>query len=134
MEDKAARGKVLVVDDDTIALTITRERLERAGYEVITRNEALGTSMVVALEKPDVVLLDYKMPGMTGDVLARLLGNNPSTVATAIIFHSGEDLSFLQERARNLRVIGAIAKTSNERIFLAQFERLFARAHKRDPQ
>jgi PleD family two-component response regulator len=121
------RGKVLIVDDDPVVLKVTRDRLERAGYDVRTRSEALGTSVIVAIEKPDVVLLDYSMPGMSGDILAKLLESNPSTRKAAIIFHSGEDLAFLQSRAQALGVTGAIAKTDSERVFLAQFERLFAR-------
>jgi CheY-like chemotaxis protein len=121
------RGKVLVVDDDPVALKVTRARLERAGYGVITRSEALGTSVMVATEKPDVVLLDYRMPGMTGDILARLLEGNPSTRRAAIIFHSSEDLAFLQDRAKQLGVAGAIAKTDSDPVFIAQFERLFGR-------
>ncbi len=130
-EKAPARGKILVVDDDPVAVQLTRDRLERAGFHVVTRTEALGTSLAVAVEKPDVVLLDFRMPGMSGDVLAKLLERNPATRGTAIVFHSGEDLSFVQARAKELGVAGAIAKTDNERVFLAQFDRLFARTHPR---
>ena len=50
------RGKVVVVDDDPIALRILCARLEGAGYTVIPRIEPLGTSQVIADEQPDVEL------------------------------------------------------------------------------
>lgn len=122
-----SRGKVLVVDDDQVALKVTRARLEGAGFEVITRSEAIGTSLVVSKEKPNLILLDFRMPGMTGDVLAKVLGESSLTKATPVIFHSGENLDFLQARAKEVGVAGAIAKTDSDKIFLAQFERLFSR-------
>jgi two-component system phosphate regulon response regulator PhoB len=122
------RGKVLVVDDDHLALQVIRGRLERAGFTVITRHEAIGTSAAVVTEKPDVILLDFRMPGLSGDALAQLLEKNESTRHIGIIFHSGEDLALLQRRAKELGLLGAIPKTDSEPAFLAQFERLFARA------
>ncbi len=126
----AKRGKVLIVDDDPVVLRVIREWLERAGFEVLTRGEALGTTGAVAVDKPDVILLDYRMPEINGEALAHLLEINPTTNKSAIIFHSSEDLAFLQERATTLGITGAIPKTDNEKMFLAQFERLFARAKK----
>src|SRR5262245_61448982 len=131
----SSRGKVMVVDDDPLVLKIVRSRLERAGFTVTTRSEALGTSQAISQEQPDVVLLDLKMPALTGDLLieaARKAGKASANVA--FIFHSGEALAVLQEKAQRAGAIGAIAKTDDEASFLAQFERLFERAmRKRGP-
>ena len=74
------RGKVLVVDDDRVALEVARERLESADFEVITRDAPLGTSAAVQKERPDIILLDVQMPVLSGNSLAKLITENRSMV------------------------------------------------------
>ena len=75
---------VLVVDDDVIALEVARERLERLGLDVATRDQSLGTSRWILENKPDFVLLDLNMPALTGIELARLIRRH----MTGVIVHS----------------------------------------------
>ena len=110
----------LVVDDDLVALEVARERLERAGFEVVTRESALGTSVFIMKEKPDFVLLDVNMPGLTGDALAKLLtGRGPQS---RVILHSCSDPRRLATLARQCGAAGVIEKTADERRFRAQLE------------
>jgi DNA-binding response OmpR family regulator len=103
-----------------VVLEVTRERLERAGFKVVTRESALGTSALILKEKPDYVLLDVNMPGLTGDALAKLLkgrGRRPR-----IILHSCSDGKVLRSLAKECGAIGIIEKTGDERHFLEQLE------------
>ena len=109
----------LVVDDDRVSLEVTRERLERAGFEVVTRESALGTSAFIMKEKPDYVLLDVNMPGLTGDALAKLLKGRPHS---RVILHSCADRHRLAQLARECGAAGVIEKTNDERQFRAQLE------------
>ncbi len=118
------RIKVLVVDDDPISLEVTRTRLAKAGYEVVTREDALGTSTAIALEDPEVVLLDVAMPGISGEALAKLIADNPKRSHISVIFHSARDVVELQTLAERCRALGAIPKTSDAAVFQLQFERL----------
>lgn len=121
-----AKGKVLVVDDDPITLEVVRERLERAGYDVVVRTEALGTSEFIFMNRPDVVLLDVRMPGLSGDKLAGILARRDITRNVAVILHSGssENLATL---AKEAQALGAIAKTADEKKFMQEFEGLLAK-------
>jgi CheY-like chemotaxis protein len=118
------RTKVLVVDDDPIVLEVTRTRLQRSGYEVIVREDALGTSTAVAQENPDIVLLDVSMPGITGEALARLLSQGPKRHPVSVIFHSNRDQAELDKLAQDTKALGSIQKTPSTTIFQLQFERL----------
>jgi DNA-binding response OmpR family regulator len=118
--------KVLVVDDDEVILQVVREWLEFAGYLVHTRDEALGTARWVHAEKPAAVLLDVKMPALSGSEIAQLMHRNKDTTQVAVILHSSMDPSALSALARTTGAVGAIQKTSNGRLFLAEFERLLA--------
>jgi DNA-binding NtrC family response regulator len=72
------RPIILVVDDDPDILTLLRRRLEQLGYMVRTATtgmEALGT---LAREQPALVLLDLRLPRLSGlDVLTQLKHTAP---------------------------------------------------------
>jgi DNA-binding response OmpR family regulator len=121
------RGKVLVVDDDPIALELVRDRLAAQGYTVLTRGEALGTSAAIAHEAPDVVLLDVSMPGLSGERLAKLITQNARGQPVDIIFHSATDPAKLEGIVRQCNALGAIQKTADDSQFMARFESLLAR-------
>ena len=125
------RLKVLVVDDDPIVLEVTRARLSAAGYDVVIREDAVGTSNAVSQENPDVVLLDITMPGISGEAIAKLITHNPKRAAVAVIFHSTRGQAELDVLAKECRALGAIEKTSNSALFRLQFERILLSRYKR---
>ncbi len=118
---------VLVVDDDPVVLEIARERLLTAGYEVHTREEALGTSQWVMSHQPDFVLLDVNMPALSGAELAMLIRRREATRTTAIILHSSLPEAELQSLALTTGAIGVVHKTSSDQQFLDEFERAASR-------
>ncbi len=65
--------KVLVVDDDPSVLATYRRLLCRAGYTTVTEGDPLKVLTGRAERQIDLLLLDYKMPGMDGlSLLAEL--------------------------------------------------------------
>jgi CheY-like chemotaxis protein len=83
----AARSLVLVVDDDHAVRAVTVEMLKDLGYETV---EASGGAAALALlgdrqEMPDVILLDYAMPGMNGLQLARALRERGIAAPVAMV-------------------------------------------------
>ena len=66
-------SKILVVDDEVKACELLKRFLEKKGYEVITSNNGEDALEKVKNKKPDVMLLDIRMPGMGGiEVLKRV--------------------------------------------------------------
>ena len=120
-KQRRSRGLFLVVDDDVVALEVSRERLEDAGFSVITRNQALGTSAYLRTEKPDYILLDVHMPGLSGDALARLLSNGD--FEPKIILHSATNKAELASLAAACGAIGVVEKTDDDQEFHAQLLR-----------
>lgn len=126
-----AKGTVLVVDDDPIILEVARERLERLGYDVETRDEALGTTEYIAKSQPSFVLLDIMMPGLSGDRLAQLLSKQVRTRKIPIILHSSKSATDLERLVQETGAFGAIEKTSDDDRFELDFQRIVARARLR---
>ena len=74
-----------MVDDTPQNIKLLRDLLEVKGYAVATAangEEALGT---VAVEKPDLVLLDVMMPGLSGYDVCRKLREDPHTALLPVV-------------------------------------------------
>jgi signal transduction histidine kinase/ActR/RegA family two-component response regulator len=81
------RARVLIVDDDRDIREVIRALLEGLGYDV--REAADGASCLAQLEAfdPQLLLVDFAMPGMSGAELARLV--RASRPSLPIVFASG---------------------------------------------
>ncbi|HHQ40984.1 MAG TPA: response regulator [Chromatiales bacterium] len=66
-------ARVLVVDDDRLVLATVAGGLREAGYVVDTAESAREARERVEAARPDIALLDVRMPGETGIELARWL-------------------------------------------------------------
>lgn len=78
---------ILLVDDDRLVLSTLSMGLARAGYRVITAESADDAEAFLASgERPDLAILDVRMPGTSGLVLAerlRSLDHIPFMLLTA---------------------------------------------------
>ena len=93
-EPKARSGKVLLVDDNDLVRNSTREMLVDMGYEVVDTDRAEhALSMIESGDRPDIVITDHIMPGMTGVELAlRLRADHPRIALLIISGYEGVDL------------------------------------------
>ncbi|HEY9704154.1 MAG TPA: response regulator [Allocoleopsis sp.] len=83
--------KVLVVEDTPSELELVSTYLKDSGYSVVVAIDA-KTAITKALEqKPDIIVTDVVMPGMSGFELCRSLKNNPETKAIPIIICSSKN-------------------------------------------
>lgn len=79
-------SKILIVDDQPTTVDVLRERLESQGYRI---SVATGGERALELAnriKPDLILLDIRMPGISGLETCRRLKQNESTQALPVIF------------------------------------------------
>jgi two-component system alkaline phosphatase synthesis response regulator PhoP len=75
---------VLVAEDDVDILGLVRAVLEDSGFRVTS---AVGPETLARVhsDRPDVILLDYQMPGMDGIAIAHELKMDPETHSIPII-------------------------------------------------
>jgi two-component system phosphate regulon response regulator PhoB len=77
--------KVLVVDDEQAILDMTRFALEQSGLEVQTAANAYDALLCINDNRPDIILMDWMMPGVSGIQLTRRLRKNSNTEDIPII-------------------------------------------------
>src|SRR5439155_26738547 len=69
----AAKGKILVVDDDRLVLATLAHGLSQAGYDVLDADNGDDAILLAREHRPDLALLDIRMQGKSGfDVAAYL--------------------------------------------------------------
>ncbi|MCA0329940.1 MAG: response regulator [Actinobacteria bacterium] len=65
--------RILIVDDELTVRMLLRDVLEIEGYEVVEAEDGPEALALMGQQRPDLVLLDIMMPGMSGiDVLAQV--------------------------------------------------------------
>ena len=80
------KKKVLVVDDNANNLLLEKDLLEIAGFEVFVAENAARGIAVARKEKPDMILMDVRLPDMRGTEAARILREDKETRDIPIIF------------------------------------------------
>ena len=124
---------MLVVDDDQDSLKLTARILQRAGYDVVTRSDVIGTSLSLASEQPDLVLIDLHLPLIPGDRLASMILRAIPERPILVLF-SGIDEKLLEQRAAECGADDAIRKGLPIPRFLERVARALSRARTASPR
>lgn len=96
------RGLVLIVEDDTSVAAVVRRLLRRDGFAVEHVTTGTDALAAVASSAPDIVLLDWMLPGLSGIDVCRQLKGDPATRLIPVVLLTG-----LGDRERRLLGISA---------------------------
>jgi DNA-binding NtrC family response regulator len=79
---------LLSIDDDPLSLELVTGALEQPGLRILTSDDPLKGLAIAQAERPQIVLLDLMMPGMSGmDVLKQLVSLDPSVDVLLLTAH-----------------------------------------------
>ena len=81
-------SKVLIIDDNQKNVEILKDFCEAWGYETCCAYQGIQALDMVEVEKPDIILLDVMLPGMSGFEVAANLRNNENTRDIPIVMVS----------------------------------------------
>ena len=70
-------SKVIVIDDEPFILMMVEDKLRKAGIEVLTLRESKNAVAFIKKQKPDLVVLDWMMPEVSGIEICRALKSDP---------------------------------------------------------
>jgi PAS domain S-box-containing protein len=86
--------KLLVVDDEQSARELLKISLESDGYTVLTAENGTRALDIFSRENPPIVLMDIKMPGMSGiEALRRMKAQNPDVEVIVVTGHGEMNLA-----------------------------------------
>ncbi len=69
--------KVMVIDDEPFILMMIEDKLSRAGLEVITLRESTDAVKKIREVKPDLIILDWMMPEISGLEICKNIKSDP---------------------------------------------------------
>jgi DNA-binding response OmpR family regulator len=71
--------KVIVIDDEAFILMMIEDKLKKAGFKVITLRESINAMPIIKSERPDLIILDWMMPELSGIELCNMLKSDSET-------------------------------------------------------
>lgn len=123
------RSKVLVIDDAATIREVLTVHLRNAGYDVRAAEDAVVGARMVLQSPPDLIIVDAKMPYMSGyELAAALLGDEQTRHIPLVLLTSDPEG---ESKARELGLAAFLAKpVSAEHLLrtVARFARVAAAA------
>lgn len=92
-------NKILIVDDEELYCFVLKELLEAQGMQVEFVHNPLKVQRILYEWKPDLVILDYMMPGLDGITLLEQIRAHPSTKDVVVIIASARAMPEDRETA-----------------------------------
>ena len=90
--DKSASNTVLIAEDDPIGRRMLQNRLAKWGYQVITTENGLEAWEILQQgNAPDLLILDWMMPGIDGPELCRRIREKQHPIYPYILLVTGKD-------------------------------------------
>ena len=111
------KKKALVVDDNEKNLMLEKDLLEVAGFEVFEAENATDGMTIARKEKPDVIVMDVRLPDMRGTEAVRILRQGKETSDIPVVFVTASVMVEGMEEIRNIPNSGFIGKPINTRTF-----------------
>jgi two-component system chemotaxis response regulator CheY len=119
-------AKILIVDDSAMSRRILRRILESAGYEAIEAEDGMIAVEKYFLDKPDLVLLDLTMKGLSGlEVLQKLreideracvvVASADIQTSTRSMTQQGGAMGFVTKPFNETKLIEAVQSALKER-------------------
>jgi CheY-like chemotaxis protein len=104
----SVKRRILLLEDEPDLRTLLERQLSRAGYQVLTAEDAVEAGKLVVAHAPDLIIADIHLPYMNGDEFVAALRADPQVRDIPVIFLSVDDQ--LEEHAKRLGAVAYFSK------------------------
>jgi DNA-binding response OmpR family regulator len=132
-EQLAARAQpmIVVAEDEEMLGALIESKLSRAGYRVILTKDGKAAWAAILAEPPDLIVLDWMMPGIDGLHLLALVRDHPKTKDTPVMMLTAVTQKSEVLTAVDVGVSDYLVKPFQPRQLLARIRKLLAPAAQR---
>jgi two-component system cell cycle response regulator DivK len=109
--------RVLIVDDNGNNLTLEKDLLEVAGFQIFIAQDASSGITLAKKEKPDIIIMDVRLPDMRGSEAARIIRQDKEINNIPIVFVTASVMAEGREEIKDIPNSGFIGKPINTRTF-----------------
>lgn len=113
---------ILVVDDEVGMLRILQLMFERANFNVLTAENGEIALRLVKSHRPNIILIDDMMPGISGTQVCKQVKSNPRMASIPVIIHSAGPDILDYEYLREIGADAALRKPCPTRTILSTVE------------
>ena len=106
----AAVKTILIADDDADLRLLVQVTLENPTYRILTAADGSKALDAVKQCRPDLLILDWMMPGLNGCEVITQLRQNPETVTIPVVMLTAKDGLEAQEQLASLALAGYLVK------------------------
>lgn len=115
--------KALVIDDNKKNLMLEKDLLEVAGFNVFEAENAADGIAIARSEKPDIIVMDVRLPDMRGTDAAKALRQDKETHDIPIVFVTASVMAGGKEELKDIKNTGFIGKPINTRTFAEEISK-----------
>lgn len=119
-------GKILVVEDNSSNLKLFTLVLEKAGFAVLSAQDAVSGIELAIQYLPQLILMDIQLPGMDGLTATRQLKANPITAHIPVVALTAFAMKGDEQRIVAAGCDGYIAKPIQYKKFLVEVTRFIS--------
>ena len=118
--------RIMVVDDDEVSRVLISEALAGEDYELLFAHDAAAALAVLRHTRPDLILMDVRLPDGDGIVLTGRLKALPQLAAIPVLMLTGEARRDTLESSMQAGAIGFIVKPFSRDALVTRLDRCFA--------
>jgi len=120
--------RVLVVEDHPVDLELITELLGAAGCQVLSASSAEVGLRLAEVERPDLILMDLQLPGMTGYEATRRLKADPTTASIPVVALTANAMCGEEARAIAAGCAAHLTKPLDPQVLRETLHRFLLRA------
>jgi len=126
------RRSLLLVDDDPETLTLLQAKLAKEPFELLTAVEGESALNIVRTQKPDLVVLDVNLPGLSGLEVCRSIRSDKDTRDIPIIILSGRSEEIDRVLGLEFGADDYVTKPFNPQELILRINNVLKRVYKED--
>jgi len=107
-----ARKRVLIIEDDQWFLSLIKKTLERKKFVVATANNTIEGMAAINKKVPDVIILDFFMPGPNALVLLHELQSYGDTAKVPVVLCTNNASDIPKDSIHSYGVVSILDKTT----------------------